>query len=373
MEHRVQRQIADGKSRVLLGGGGSELVGGPCLGRLLQPAAEHLRITQQLLAGIAAVPSEGVPPQLSGFLDALAAHVPHSWGAWEVALQLEGTAAVRAALDVLLQHSQSPVVAVGACSDHGPLLPGSGKNPAQVLYPVPARAFQHAGENDAAFVARIEQEHDAFLRHQGVGVVLVEPQWGSAGLGQPWPADLLRRFVGKARAQGILVCADEMMCGLGRHGQGRTFLVDAWGVEVDAIVFGKGGGTGTFPLAGALVRRQRGGVAVRHNHTYSHALSLLTATQVLRALQAWHPNIQALEAVLSHELRGTGAQGQGALWGVPTCQPEVLHARCLAAGIDVYMVPGGVLLTPLLNASVEELRSGLQHFRRVLQSWDVPD
>ena len=384
----LRGDYANGVARALLGGASSELVGGACLGQLLEPALRHLRdTTRQLQAGERAAPlvlhgSAGVLPPLRAFLEALTPHVPESWGdAWGATLQLEGTSAVNAAISLLRQRHPSSRVAVGACSYHGPpsTMYGSREGsspskPPQVVYPVPAAQFQHAGEAREAFLARVEREQDAFLRDhaESIGVLLVEPQWGSAALGEPWPRDVLTRFVRKARARGILVCADEIMCGVGRHGQGRLFLVDAWGVEVDAITFGKSIATGTFPLAGVLVR-QYGGERVGHSHTFSHgahALALLTATEVLRALPAWHEHIRILSEIMAQELQGTGARGQGLLWGVPAAsQPEVLHARCLQEGLDVYQVPGGVLLTPLVNANGEDLRRELQRFHQIQRSW----
>lgn len=396
-EHAVhevqQRQMlgaryTEGVSRVLLGGASSELVGGVDLAQLLQPALQHLQqSTRDLQEGKPAQAlvihsSAGTLPSLGAFLEALAPHVPECWGDdWGATLQLEGASAVQAAISLLRQRSRCPGVAVGACSYHGPPCTtyGSRKQkcpskPPQWLYPVPALKFQNAGEPREAFLARIEREQDAFLHdHEAdVGILLIEPQWGSAALGEPWPRDLLARFVQKARSRGILVCADEIMCGVGRHGQARMFLSDAWGVEVDAITFGKSIATGTFPLAGALVRAWDG-LKVEHSHTFSHgaqALALLTATEVLRALPTWHENIRILGEIMAQELeQGTGARGQGLLWGVPTSQPAVLHAKCQQAGLDVYQVQDGVLLTPLLNANGEDLREALRRFVQVQRLW----
>ena len=78
-----------------------------------------------------------------------------------------------------------------------------------------------------------------------------------AGETCPWPADLLRTFIELAHERSIYVVCDEIMCGLGRHGAGKLFLSEAWGLEPDVVTFGKSIGGSIFPLAGAVVRRGR--------------------------------------------------------------------------------------------------------------------
>ena len=48
-------------------------------------------------------------------------------------------------------------------------------------------------------------------------MLLIEPQWGSSVAAMPWPPELLREYIRTAKARGIAVIADEIMCGLGRH------------------------------------------------------------------------------------------------------------------------------------------------------------
>ena len=50
-------------------------------------------------------------------------------------------------------------------------------------------------------------------------------QWGSSQAAFPWPKTLLKAYIEMAKARGIRVVADEIMCGLGRHGQGSFWRV----------------------------------------------------------------------------------------------------------------------------------------------------
>ena len=111
-------------------------------------------------------------------------------------------------------------------------------------------------------------------------MLLVEPQWGSSAASMPWPPRLLRAYVAEAKRRGIAVVADEVMCGLARHGaapRGGTgcFLTECWDLDVDVVTFGKsiGGGAGHL-LSGAILLR--GGAALAggartalQSHTYA--------------------------------------------------------------------------------------------------------
>jgi hypothetical protein len=256
--------------------------------------------------------SGGVPKELEIFLEALKPHLP--WPAaelavekdWFLSLQVEGASAVLAAYDLLLQlhpdhagrmagvalpgvggggATNRTKVAVGANSYHGPGATsfghaeplGPGMKPLQLKYPVPSVFARHAGEATSAFHARMLAKFDVFLDKHAheLGVMLVEPQWGSSVAAMPWNPSLLREYVKRAQARGVLVCADEIMCGLGRHGDaGGLFLSQAWDLNVDAVTFGKAIGGGVFPLSGVMLRRGAKALGARgrsalQSHTYS--------------------------------------------------------------------------------------------------------
>ncbi len=277
-------RVKDGEKREILSIGlaCSECFSGPRLASILKPGFDYEQkvMTDLMNTGTAgnnsycpAGPlsihtSGGVPMALSGFIDAIEQHLPWKNSKavdWCVSLQIEGASAVWAAIDLLLQvnalqsnnnnnnnfnatansNNNSNMnwrnkVAVGRKSYHGPPSTSAGaKTPLwtkeyQLTYPVPV-----VGEPIDA--VKLITEYREFLDIHGdeIGVLVVEPQWGSSQAALPWPKDLLKMYIVMAQERGIKVLADEIMCGLGRHGQGTLFLSEAWDLDPDAVTFGK--------------------------------------------------------------------------------------------------------------------------------------
>ena len=261
----------DGAIR-LLGGACGECLGGANLAELLAEGFEIESRAMEALAQnkpaetLSVHTSAGVPTQLDEFIAALKRHLPMADGDdWCVNLQSEGASAVHAAVDMCLQafHSGELNVpggrcklACGASSYHGPAStsPG-GATPLgaaakglthPVRYPVPTPFLRHKGESVDKFHARLLSEFGQYLDTYAneIGVLLVEPQWGSSVAAMPWPPKLLKAYIAAAKERGIAVVCDEVMCGLGRHGaepNGGTgcFLSECWDLQPDCVTFGK--------------------------------------------------------------------------------------------------------------------------------------
>ena len=261
----------DGAIR-LLGGACGECLGGATHAELLAEGFEIESRAMEALAQnkpaetLSVHTSAGVPTQLDEFIAALKRHLPMADGDdWCVNLQSEGASAVHAAVDMCLQafHSGELNVpggrcklACGASSYHGPAStsPG-GATPLgaaakglthPVRYPVPTPFLRHKGESVDKFHARLLSEFGQYLDTYAneIGVLLVEPQWGSSVAAMPWPPKLLKAYIAAAKERGIAVVCDEVMCGLGRHGaepNGGTgcFLSECWDLQPDCVTFGK--------------------------------------------------------------------------------------------------------------------------------------
>eukprot|EP00040_Diaphanoeca_grandis_P023008 m.124601 g.124601 ORF g.124601 m.124601 type:complete len:489 (+) comp29066_c0_seq3:214-1680(+) len=407
--------LPDGTTKEVLvvGGACSEVFSGPRLAKLLRPSYELERhaLTQLELGEFAPTlsiyTSTGASPALPKFLNALEQHLPwHSSTVatskedWFVSLQLEGASAVWAACDLLLQkhHTSATTlestrlkVAVGDSSYHGPPMSslggktplGANAKPLQLKYPVPTIFARHVGEHDDEFHDRKHTEFVNFLNeHENeIGVMLIEPQWGSSVAAQPWPPQLLRRYIESARERGIFVCADEIMCGLGRHGQGTTFLSEAWELNVDAVTFGKAVAAGIEPLSGAIIKCGSAalgdsGRSALQSHTYSASSSraLTTAACVLDALPSHRLHIADMHSVCedvfnqvtiasNHTLH---IHGQGLMWGgvfhlndadLRQRASEIFRTQCVNNNVVLYTIPlGGFMFTPLLDITEEQIR-----------------
>ena len=381
---------------------------------------------------------------LTPFLAALQRHLPwkeardNPSADWFVNLQVEGSSAVFAAIDSFIQLAAEAdgieilgsaprrKVAVGACSYHGPaatsfcaatpLGKDYGPKAEQLSYPIPMRRDMRPDETEEEFHDRCFRSFQDFLElhaHE-LAVMLVEPQWGSARCAQTWPPELCRRYIALAQSKGIYVVCDEIMCGLGRHGAGTLFLSEAWGLNCDAVTFGKAigklpryrwhlgcillkmpaislrTGGGIFPLSGVILRRgaKRFGAVpgrkVLQSHTYAgaSARALMAAEATLNTLPSVFPNVaergRQCQAEFGERLDEASlglmrANGQGLLWGAEwTLPPEEVAAAntalteaCRAASVWPYFVPKGFILTPVLDVEEEQLSEAL---RRLLQA-----
>ena len=135
---------------------------------------------------------------------------------------------------------------------------------------------------------------DAFLRANDpatVAAFVFEPVVG-ATLGAASAVDgYTARIAEICRKYGILLIADEVMCGMGRTG--KSFACLHWGLEPDIILTGKGIASGYAPLGAVLVSPrvveafEKGTGAFMHGFTYqSHPVATAAGNAVFDYLEA---------------------------------------------------------------------------------------
>jgi len=134
---------------------------------------------------------------------------------------------------------------------------------------------------------------DAFLRSNdaaSVAAFIFEPVVGATLGSAPAVDGYTARIAEICRKHGILLIADEVMCGMGRTG--KPFACQRWGLEPDIILTGKGIASGYAPLGAVLVAPhvveafEKGTAAFMHGFTYqSHPVSTAAGNAVLDYLE----------------------------------------------------------------------------------------
>lgn len=124
-----------------------------------------------------------------------------------------------------------------------------------------------------------------------VAAFIFEPVVG-ATLGAAVPPDgYAQRIAQICRHHGIVLIADETMCGMGRTG--KSFAIQHWNVEPDMILVGKGIASGYAPLGAVLVAPRvveafaRGSGTFQHGFTYqAHPVAAAAGNAVLDYLES---------------------------------------------------------------------------------------
>ncbi|WP_431285117.1 aspartate aminotransferase family protein [Humitalea sp. 24SJ18S-53] len=156
-----------------------------------------------------------------------------------------------------------------------------------------AYRFQAPGESDDAYATRLADELAVEIERQGpetVAAFIAEPVVGATiGCVPPVPG-YFRRIREVCDRYGVLLIADEVMCGMGRTGS--LFAIAQEDVCPDIITIAKGLGAGYQPI-GALLASETviaplaaGSGTLQHGHTYmSHAIACAGSLAVMRALE----------------------------------------------------------------------------------------
>jgi adenosylmethionine-8-amino-7-oxononanoate aminotransferase len=150
-----------------------------------------------------------------------------------------------------------------------------------------------AGLAGAELTKALADELDARIRSIGaeqVAAFIFEPVVGAAGGVVPAPEGYAKAVRAVCDRHGVLLIADEVMCGAGRCGTWRALEHD--GIVPDIMAVGKGLAAGYIPLAATLVRQPLADTIVREQgailtgHTYSgHTTACAAALAVQRIIE----------------------------------------------------------------------------------------
>lgn len=271
-----------------------------------------------------------------------------------------------------------------------------------------ANVYRPAAEGNeealSEFLADELEQEILRLGPENVAAFIFEPIVGAAGGVVPAPAGYAARVQQACARHGVLLIADEVMCGAGRCGTWRALEPD--NVTPDIMMVAKGLGGGYIPLGATLYSDAIGQVIaeadgpVNSGHTFTgHTLACAAAV----AIQEIIIRDTLIERVRSHgeQLRELVAdhtghfdavgdiRGRGYFLGVELVSDrdtkqafdpalrltEVIRHRTLEAGLICYPVSGTIdgvngdviIIAPPYNASSGELEEIAVKLARGLQ------
>ena len=176
-----------------------------------------------------------------------------------------------------------------------------------------AYRMQKDGESEAEFALRMANLLETRIQALGpdtVSTFVAEPVVGASLGSQPAPTGYFQRIREICDQYGVLLIADEVMCGAGRTG--TLFALEQEGIAADITTMAKGLGAGYQPIAAVLaaekvVKSIAGNSGLLWNgHTYmSHAIATAGALAVQKVIEGDNllENVRARGAQLEHGLR----------------------------------------------------------------------
>ncbi len=270
----------------------------------------------------------------------------------------------------------------------GAFIPSIKLSPANTYRPIPGATHETAGE---ACAAELEA---AILAHgpETIAAFVFEPVVGAAGGCVPAPDGYAKRVRDICTRYGVLMIADEVMCGAGRTGPWRALAHD--GVEPDIMSVAKGLAAGYVPLGAAIcttavweaIRARDGAFGTGHTftgHTAACAAgvavqTIITRDNLLARVTANGPRLMSMLAEATHGIEAIGdIRGRGhficaeLVRDLVTKQPFdpalklflKIRAQAMLNGLICYPVGGNVdgtagdivILAPPYNATDAEL------------------
>jgi taurine--2-oxoglutarate transaminase len=271
--------------------------------------------------------------------------------------------------------------------------------------PYPYRSAFHATDEVEEGARALEHLEDVitFEGPNTVAAVMLETVVGTNGILVP-PEGYLAGVRDLCDRYGIVMIADEVMCGFGRCGE--WFAVDRWNVTPDLICFAKGVNSGYVPLGGVIIspaiadvfseRSYPGGLtysghvlgcaaavasitAMKEEGVIEHARSLGTDVigPELRALQDRHPSIGdvrglgvfwAIELVRDRSTREMFVPYNAA--ADAAAPMNELVAACKARGLWPFTHFNRIHVVPPCTTSADDVRHGIAILDEVLELAD---
>jgi len=283
----------------------------------------------------------------------------------------------------------------------------TGLEPVHAGFPLPLPGFLHMTpphawrearpeEDDDAFADRLAAELDDAIGREGEGTVaafIAEPVMGAGGVLVP-PARYFPAVQEVLRRRGVLLIADEVICGFGRLG--RWFGSERFDIEPDLVTLAKGLTSGYVPMSACLIServdepfRSKAAElgAFAHGYTYSgHPVAAAAGLANLKILKEEKlvENAAHVGGLLQQRLRSTfedhplvgEVRGLGLIAAVELVEDKHtkrsfdpdrgvgkrLHRLCLEDGLIFRAIGDSLAISPALTIGekdVDEIVDGL--------------
>jgi adenosylmethionine-8-amino-7-oxononanoate aminotransferase len=261
-------------------------------------------------------------------------------------------------------------------------------SPANTYRPIAGATAETAGEACAE-----ELEH-TILREGAhtIAAFIFEPVVGAAGGCVPAPEGYAKRVRDICNKHGVLMIADEVMCGAGRAGTWRALEMD--GVEPDIMSVAKGLAAGYLPLGAAIYSSKVSNAITEANgapmtgHTFTGHTAccaagvavqkIVTREKLVERVAANETKLKSLIADALHGVEAIGdIRGRGYFIGTELVEDRKtkkpfdasrklfmkIRQQALSNGLICYPVGGNVddvngdvvILAPPYNATDDEL------------------
>jgi 4-aminobutyrate--pyruvate transaminase len=245
------------------------------------------------------------------------------------------------------------------------------------------------GESEADYAERLIAELEAVIEREGpdtIAAFIAEPVMGAGGLYVP-PDGYFEKLQGLLERHGILLIADEVICGFGRTGAwwgSQTFAI-----KPDILTCAKALSSAYLPISAVLVNERLYEVmrdeserigTFGHGYTYGgHPVCAAVANEALRIYEEENLIVRAaergrklrsrLKALEDHPLVGE-VRGVGLMWGVEVVKDKASRSSfdpkqkigqklsdiCFARGLNTRALGGQVMaFTPPLIISDAEI------------------
>ena len=253
----------------------------------------------------------------------------------------------------------------------------------------PANDYRPIGQDNGLACAQELEDEILRVGPEKIAAFIFEPVVGAAGGCVPAPKGYAKRIREICDQYGVLMIADEVMCGAGRTGTWRALEND--GVAPDIMAVAKGLAAGYLPL-GAAIYSEKVSQAIGHmpqtGHTFTGHTACCAAGVAVQKIVAREKlvervaaNEQKLQSMISDALSGIDAvgdiRGRGYFQAVELVANRVtkkpfaaehklfmhIRAQAFENGLICYPVGGNadgvngdvIILAPPYNATDAEL------------------